>query len=104
MPKYAPSLVYCCNWVTSTAAPARWHGVCQNIYVWSFSRCYQLNVLPLLPTVATVFVLRAPAQAPQAGEISAYRAEEGDPVEYNQSVVEIAPYFGGHIIGDSKYA
>eukprot|EP00882_Tetradesmus_deserticola_P005357 GHRQ01005637.1.p1 GENE.GHRQ01005637.1~~GHRQ01005637.1.p1 ORF type:complete len:237 (+),score=98.55 GHRQ01005637.1:264-974(+) len=43
-------------------------------------------------------------KAPQAGEISAYRAEEGDPVEYNQSVVEIAPYFGGHIIGDSKYA
>jgi biotin carboxyl carrier protein len=43
-------------------------------------------------------------QAPQAGEITAYRAEEGDPVEYNQSVVEIAPFFGGHIIGDSKYA
>ncbi|KAF6253226.1 hypothetical protein COO60DRAFT_1703906 [Scenedesmus sp. NREL 46B-D3] len=43
-------------------------------------------------------------KAPQAGEITAYRAEEGDPVEYNQSVVEIAPFFGGHIIGDSKYA
>ncbi|WIA39520.1 hypothetical protein OEZ86_005611 [Tetradesmus obliquus] len=43
-------------------------------------------------------------KAPQAGEITAYRAEEGDPVEYHQSCVEIAPFFGGHIIGDSKYA
>lgn len=43
-------------------------------------------------------------QAPQAGEISAYKAEDGDAVEYNQVVVELSPYFGGHIIGDSKYA
>lgn len=43
-------------------------------------------------------------QAPQAGEIASYKAEDGDAVEYGQSVVEIAPFFGGHIIGDSKYA
>jgi hypothetical protein len=43
-------------------------------------------------------------QAPQAGEITAYNSQEGDAVEYKQSVVEIAPFFGGHIIGDSKYA
>jgi biotin carboxyl carrier protein len=43
-------------------------------------------------------------QAPQAGEITAYRAEDGDAVEYKETVVEIAPFFGGHIIGDSKYA
>lgn len=43
-------------------------------------------------------------KAPQAGEIVAYKAEDGDAVEYKQSVVEIAPFFGGHIIGDSKYA
>jgi len=43
-------------------------------------------------------------KAPQAGEISAYKAEDGDAVEYKQVVVEISPFFGGHIIGDSKYA
>lgn len=43
-------------------------------------------------------------KAPQAGEITAYRAEDGDAVEYKETVVEIAPFFGGHIIGDSKYA
>jgi hypothetical protein len=59
-----------------------------------------LHLLLLLLTLP----LRLLLQAPQAGEITAYRAEEGDPVEYKQSVVEIAPFFGGHIIGDSKYA
>ncbi|KAK9834815.1 hypothetical protein WJX81_000742 [Elliptochloris bilobata] len=43
-----------------------------------------------------------PVEAPLAGEIIAYLAEEGDPVEYRQELVEIAPYFGGHIIGDKK--
>jgi hypothetical protein len=43
-------------------------------------------------------------QAPQAGELAAYKAEDGDPVEYMQSLVEVLPFFGGHIIGDSKYA
>lgn len=33
-------------------------------------------------------------QAPLAGEIIAYLADEGDPVEYRQELVEIAPYFG----------
>jgi hypothetical protein len=36
--------------------------------------------------------------------VAAYKAEDGDAVEYGEVVVEIAPYFGGHIIGDSKYA
>ena len=36
-------------------------------------------------------------QAPLAGEIIAYLAEEGDPVEYRQELVEIAPYFGAHL-------
>lgn len=43
-------------------------------------------------------------KAPQAGEITAFHAADGDAVEYNQNLVEIAPFFGGHIIGDSKYA
>jgi len=25
-------------------------------------------------------------------------------VEYGEEVLELAPFFGGHIIGDSKYA
>ena len=37
---------------------------------------------------------RCALQAPLAGEIIAYLAEEGDPVEYRQELVEIAPYFG----------
>lgn len=43
-------------------------------------------------------------KAPQAGEIAAYKAEDGDAVEYGQAVVVVSPYFGGHIIGDSKHA
>lgn len=30
--------------------------------------------------------------------------EEGKAVEYKEVIVEIAPFFGGHIIGDKKYA
>eukprot|EP00775_Hariotina_reticulata_P011185 gene11185-11335_t len=33
-------------------------------------------------------------KAPEAGEIAAYNAEEGDPVEYQQVLVQIAPFFG----------
>lgn len=44
------------------------------------------------------------AQAPQAGELAKFLIEEGSPVEYGQAVVELAPFFGGHIIGDKKYA
>ena len=43
-------------------------------------------------------------KAPQAGEVARFRVEEGAPVEYGQVVVELAPFFGGHIIGDSKHA
>ena len=43
-------------------------------------------------------------QAPQAGEITSFIKDEGQPVEYGEDVVELAPFFGGHIIGDSKYA
>ena len=45
-----------------------------------------------------------PVECPQAGEITAFLVEEGEAVEYKQTVVEISPFFGGHIIGDSKYA
>eukprot|EP01026_Neomeris_dumetosa_P033208 TRINITY_DN26451_c0_g1_i4.p2 TRINITY_DN26451_c0_g1~~TRINITY_DN26451_c0_g1_i4.p2 ORF type:complete len:123 (+),score=26.04 TRINITY_DN26451_c0_g1_i4:31-369(+) len=44
-----------------------------------------------------------PVEAPQAGEVVMI-FEDGTPVEYLQSVAEIAPFFGGHIIGDKKYA
>eukprot|EP01024_Parvocaulis_polyphysoides_P011032 TRINITY_DN13889_c0_g1_i1.p1 TRINITY_DN13889_c0_g1~~TRINITY_DN13889_c0_g1_i1.p1 ORF type:complete len:263 (+),score=39.65 TRINITY_DN13889_c0_g1_i1:68-856(+) len=44
-----------------------------------------------------------PVEAPQAGEVVMI-LEDGTPVEYLQSVAEIAPFFGGHIIGDRKYA
>lgn len=43
-------------------------------------------------------------QAPQAGEVVTFKVDEGGPVEYGQVVIELAPFFGGHIIGDSKYA
>lgn len=45
-----------------------------------------------------------PVECPQAGEVTAFLVEEGEAVEYKQTVVEISPFFGGHIIGDSKYA
>lgn len=43
-------------------------------------------------------------QAPQAGEVAKVVIEDGAPVEYGQLVAELAPFFGGHIIGDKKYA
>jgi hypothetical protein len=46
----------------------------------------------------------AEIKAPQAGEVAKFLLVEGDPVEYGQVVLELAPFFGGHIIGDSKYA
>lgn len=45
-----------------------------------------------------------PVLAPQQGEIVGFEVEDGAPVEYDQEVLELLPYFGGHIIGDSKYA
>eukprot|EP00197_Chlamydomonas_leiostraca_P002814 CAMPEP_0202857240 /NCGR_PEP_ID=MMETSP1391-20130828/261_1 /ASSEMBLY_ACC=CAM_ASM_000867 /TAXON_ID=1034604 /ORGANISM="Chlamydomonas leiostraca, Strain SAG 11-49" /LENGTH=234 /DNA_ID=CAMNT_0049536021 /DNA_START=30 /DNA_END=734 /DNA_ORIENTATION=- len=45
-----------------------------------------------------------PVESPQAGEIVKFFVDEGMPVEYQQSVLEMAPFFGGHIIGDSKFA
>ena len=45
-----------------------------------------------------------PIEAPQAGELVAFLVDEGSPVEYRQPVAEIVPFFGGHIIGDSKHA
>ena len=44
-----------------------------------------------------------PVDAPQAGEVLSI-LEEGAPVEYQQEVVRLAPFFGGHIIGEAKYA
>lgn len=43
-------------------------------------------------------------KAPQAGEVASYKVEDGDAVEYMQQLVELAPFFAGHIIGESKYA
>lgn len=45
-----------------------------------------------------------PVEAPQAGEIDSFVVEEGEPVEYGEDLLEIVPFFGGHIIGDSKHA
>jgi biotin carboxyl carrier protein len=45
-----------------------------------------------------------PVESPQAGEVLSFLVEEGEAVEYLEEVVDIAPFFGGHIIGDSKYA
>jgi hypothetical protein len=43
-------------------------------------------------------------QCPIAGELVKVLLDDGQPVEYQQLVAEISPFFGGHIIGDSKYA
>lgn len=45
-----------------------------------------------------------PIESKQAGEIVQFVVEDGKPVEYGEVVVELAPFFGGHIIGDKKYA
>ena len=45
-----------------------------------------------------------PVECPQAGEVAAFLVDDGEAVEYKQDIVEISPFFGGHIIGDSKYA
>ncbi|KAJ9517832.1 hypothetical protein QJQ45_004142 [Haematococcus lacustris] len=43
-------------------------------------------------------------KSPQAGEAVKFLIADGSPVEYRQEVVDLAPFFGGHIIGDSKHA
>ncbi|GFH16130.1 lipoyl-binding domain-containing protein [Haematococcus lacustris] len=45
-----------------------------------------------------------PVESPQAGEAVKFLIADGSPVEYRQEVVDLAPFFGGHIIGDSKHA
>lgn len=45
-----------------------------------------------------------PILAPQQGEVLAFPFRDGEPVAYQDAVVEFLPYFGGHIIGDQKYA
>jgi biotin carboxyl carrier protein len=42
-------------------------------------------------------------QAPAAGEVAAYNAEEGDPVEYQQVLVQIAPSFGVEEAGVTQH-
>ncbi|KAK9835295.1 hypothetical protein WJX84_009247 [Apatococcus fuscideae] len=44
-----------------------------------------------------------PVESPQAGQIATFSCDEGESVEYKQSVIELAPFFGGHIIGESKW-
>jgi biotin carboxyl carrier protein len=43
-------------------------------------------------------------KSPQGGEIIKVLLEDGSAVEYKQTIFEMAPYFGGHIIGDKKWA
>ncbi|KAK9810943.1 hypothetical protein WJX73_010654 [Symbiochloris irregularis] len=45
-----------------------------------------------------------PIEAQQPGEIVSFVCEEGSSVEYKQQLIELAPFFGGHIIGDKKHA
>ena len=45
-----------------------------------------------------------PVKAPQAGEVARFVVKDGEPVMYGQTIVELSPFFGGHIIGDSKHA
>uniref|UniRef100_A0A383VZ78 Lipoyl-binding domain-containing protein n=1 Tax=Tetradesmus obliquus TaxID=3088 RepID=A0A383VZ78_TETOB len=42
-------------------------------------------------------------KAPQEGEVVQFRAEEGDPVEYGQAVVVIAPFFAVAEAGVTEY-
>lgn len=44
-----------------------------------------------------------PVLAKQAGEISKFEIEEGSPIGYGQTLLAISPFFGGHIIGESKH-
>ena len=37
-----------------------------------------------------------------SGEILEVVVKDGQVVEYDQEVMRIVPFFGGHIIGDSK--
>jgi hypothetical protein len=55
-------------------------------------------------TVLSIKTICLGAQAPQAGEIVDFVVDEGTAVEYNQPIVELMPFFGGHIIGDRKHA
>ena len=50
------------------------------------------------------FSMSSYVQAPQAGEAVEFLIEEGKPVEFREEVVSLAPFFGGHIIGDAKYS
>jgi len=47
---------------------------------------------------------QTPIEATSAGEVARFLVEDGGPVDYTQALVEIRPFFGGHIIGDSKHA
>merc|ERR1719396_162418 len=44
-----------------------------------------------------------PVLANQAGEVSKLEVEEGSPIGYGQTLLAILPFFGGHIIGESKH-
>ena len=54
---------------------------------------------PMSPNLPALFR----AQAPQAGEVAKFLIEDGAPVDYQGLVVELAPFFGGHIIGEAKH-
>jgi len=49
--------------------------------------------------VAQPELLCSQLQSPQAGEVVSFVVEDGKPVEYGEVVLELAPFFGGHIIG-----
>lgn len=75
---------------------------CVNAITYNQSCFYIFPYLPfpaLLVLIASLII-----QAPQAGEAVEFLIEEGKPVEFRQEVVTLAPFFGGHIIGDAKYS
>lgn len=45
-----------------------------------------------------------PVEAPQTGEVARFVVEEGGAVQFGDSILQLSPFFGGHIIGDSKHA
>ena len=62
------------------------------------------SIYSILLFVSNLHLWSQCLQAPQAGEAVEFLIEEGKPVEFREEVVSLAPFFGGHIIGDAKYS
>lgn len=57
---------------------------------------------PRSPCFPPAFPLLSALQAPQAGEVVCFKIDDGAPTMYNEVIVELAPFFGGHIIGGPR--